>query len=166
MQSWCRTWPPNGPSRIRAKQKLLRKHKGACKNSWSQIGSLKSFTLTVSWNLAKLVKIFPGIIVRQHLTDRKLMGLPRERCADSRKAPLQYCCNLVCMKNGGRIPWNVTAICETFKISCLMLRHLCERRFGQPFERTNFSIWCNGRTSPYFCQRPVATPSVRQESLP
>ena len=27
MQSWCRTWPPNGSSRIRAKQKLLRKHK-------------------------------------------------------------------------------------------------------------------------------------------
>ena len=29
MQSWCRTWPPNGSSRVRAKQKLLRKHKGA-----------------------------------------------------------------------------------------------------------------------------------------
>ena len=35
MQSWCRTWPPNGSSRIRAKQKLLRKHKEACKSSWS-----------------------------------------------------------------------------------------------------------------------------------
>ena len=41
MQSWCRTWPPNGSSRIRANQKLLRKHKGACKSSWSRIGSLK-----------------------------------------------------------------------------------------------------------------------------
>ena len=30
MQSLCRTWPPNGFSRIRAKQKLLRKQKGAC----------------------------------------------------------------------------------------------------------------------------------------
>ena len=27
MQSWCRTWPPNGSSRILAKQKLGRKHK-------------------------------------------------------------------------------------------------------------------------------------------
>ena len=26
------------------------------------------------------------------------------------------------MKNDGRIPWNVTAICETSKISCLMGR--------------------------------------------
>ena len=25
--------------------------------------------------------------------------------------------------NGGRIPWKVAAICETFKISCLMRRH-------------------------------------------
>ena len=32
-QSWCKTWPPNGSSRIRAKQKLLRKHNGACKSS-------------------------------------------------------------------------------------------------------------------------------------
>ena len=36
MQSWCRTWPPNGSSRIRAKQKPLRKHKGACKSSWNR----------------------------------------------------------------------------------------------------------------------------------
>ena len=31
------------------------------------------------------------------------------------------------MKNGGRIPWNVTAIFETYKINY-------ERRFGVPFE--------------------------------
>ena len=63
--------PPGGYSRIRAQQELLRKHKGACKSSWSRIGSLKSFTLTILWNLAKPVKIFPGIIVREHHTDRK-----------------------------------------------------------------------------------------------
>ena len=62
MQSWCRTWPPNGSRRIRAKQKLHRKHKEACKSSWSAIGNLKSFTLTIPWNSAKLVKISPGII--------------------------------------------------------------------------------------------------------
>ena len=59
MQSWCRTWPPSGSSHIRAKQKLLRKHKGACKSSWSRMGSLKSVPLTIPWNLAKPVKIFP-----------------------------------------------------------------------------------------------------------
>ena len=71
MQSWCRTWPPNGFSRIRAKQKLLSKHKGAGKSSWSRIGSLKSFTLTILWNLAKLAKISPGIIARLHHIDQR-----------------------------------------------------------------------------------------------
>ena len=32
-----------------------------------------------------------------------------------KEGTLQYCCNQVWMKNGGRITWNVTAICETFK---------------------------------------------------
>ena len=82
MQSWCRTWPPNGSSRIRAKQKLLKKHKGACKGSWSQKGSLKSITQTIPWNLARLVKIFPGIIVRPHHTDQKQMGMLKEQCAE------------------------------------------------------------------------------------
>ena len=122
MQSWCRTWPPNGSSRIRAKQKLLRKHREACKSSWSQIGSLKSFTLTIPWNLAKLVKISPGIIARLHHIDRRLMELLKEQCAELKKVPLLYCCNQVWMKIGGQILWNVIPICETCKISCLMGR--------------------------------------------
>ena len=100
----------------------LRKPKGACKSSWSRIGSLQSFTLTVHWNLARPGKIFPGVIVRQHHTDRKQMGLVREQCAELRKEHLRHCCNQVWMKNGGQIPWNAIPICETFKISCLMGR--------------------------------------------
>ena len=42
----------------------------------------KSFTQTIPWNLAKPVKIFPGIIVRQHLTDQKRMRLPKEQCVE------------------------------------------------------------------------------------
>ena len=42
----------------------------------------RSFTLTIPWNLARLVKIFPGIIVRQHHTDHKQIGLLREQCAE------------------------------------------------------------------------------------
>ena len=62
MQSWCRTWPLNVSKHIRAKQKLHRKLKEACKSSWSPIGSPKSFALTILWNLANLVKISSGII--------------------------------------------------------------------------------------------------------
>ena len=105
---WIQSYP--------CKTKLLRKHKGACKSSWSRPGNQKSFTLTNPWNLANLVKIFPGIIVRRHRTDRKPMGLLRERYAGLRKGLLRYCCNQVWSKNGGPIPWRVIAICETFKI--------------------------------------------------
>ena len=51
------------------------------------------------------------------------MGLLREQCAEPRKGHLRYCCNEVWTKNGGRIPWNATATCESFKIHCLMGRH-------------------------------------------
>ena len=79
---WCRTWPLNGSRRIRAKTKLHKKPREACKSSWSQVGSLKSFTLTIPWNSAKLVKIFPGIIARLHHTDQRLMVLRKEQCAE------------------------------------------------------------------------------------
>ena len=49
-------WLLSGYNLTLVKRKLLRKHKRACKSSWSQIGSLKSFTLTILWNLARLVK--------------------------------------------------------------------------------------------------------------
>ena len=113
---WIQSYP------CKAK-KLLRKRRRAYKSSLSRRGNQKSFTLTTPKNLANLVKIFLGIILRQHRTDRKLMGLLRERYAGLRKGPLQYCCKQFWTKNGGRIPWNAAALCETFKISCLMGRH-------------------------------------------
>ena len=42
----------------------------------------KSFTVTILLNLASLVKNYTGIIVRQHHTDRKQMGLLKEQCAE------------------------------------------------------------------------------------
>ena len=45
-------------------------------------GFLKSFTLTIPWNPAKLVKISPGIIARLRHTDRRLMELLKEQCAE------------------------------------------------------------------------------------
>ena len=96
-------------------------------------GNLKSFTLTIPWNLASLVKIFPGIIVRQRHTDQKQMVLLREQCVELRKGNLRYCCNHVWTKNGGWIPWSVIAFCETFKTSLGCWEGICERRFGMPF---------------------------------
>ena len=43
---------------------------GNSKKLAKAIASLKSFTLTIPWKSAKLVKIFPGIIARLHHTDQ------------------------------------------------------------------------------------------------
>ena len=71
---WIQAYP--------CKQKLHRKLKEACKSSWNPRGDQKSFTLTIPWNSAKLVKISPGIIARLHHTDRGLMVLLKEQCAE------------------------------------------------------------------------------------
>ena len=71
---WIQAYP--------CKQKLLRKPREACKSSWSPIGSLKSFTLTIPWNSAKPVKISPGIIARLHHTDQRQMEFLKEQCAE------------------------------------------------------------------------------------
>ena len=84
---WIQVYP--------CKTKLHKKPREACKSSWNPRGNQKSFILTIPWNSAKLVKISPGIIARLHHTDRRLMVLQKERCANSRKAPLLYCCNRV-----------------------------------------------------------------------
>ena len=134
MQSWCRTWPPNGSSRIRAKRKLLRKHKGACKSSWSRIGSLKSFTLTIPWNLAKLVKIFPGIIARPHHTDRKLMGLLSRAVRKVKEGT-----SAVLLQSGLNENWWADSMeCYTYLRNVTDLlsdgKTPYERRFGEPFK--------------------------------
>ena len=78
VQDVATQWIQSYPCKTKTSQETQR----SLQSSWSQMGSLKSFTLTIPWNLAKPVKIFPGIIVRQHHTDRKQMGLLREQCAE------------------------------------------------------------------------------------
>ena len=45
-------------------------------------GNQKSLTLTIPQNLAKLVKTYLGIIVRQHLTVQRQMVLLKDRYAE------------------------------------------------------------------------------------
>ena len=115
---------------------FTRNPKELAKSSWSRIGSLKPFTLTIPWNLAKLVKIFPGIIVRRHHTDQKQMRLLKEQSAEKKKAPLPYCCNQVWMKIGG---WADSMECYTYlrNIQDLLSdgKTPYERRFGELFKR-------------------------------
>ena len=74
VQDLATQWIQSYPCKTKTSQETQR----SFQKCWSQIGSLKSFTQTFPWNLAKPVKIFPGIIVRRHHTDQKPMGLLRE----------------------------------------------------------------------------------------
>ena len=130
----------NGSRRIRARPKLRKKPREACKSSWSPRGNQKSSTLTIPWNLAKPVKIFPGITVRRHHTDQKQIGMLKEQCVELKKAPLPYCCSQVWTKIGGQIPWNVTPICETSHISYLMGRPLVKDVLGNHLKDRLFHL--------------------------
>ena len=103
-------------------------------NSWSRIGSLKSLTLTIPWNLAKPVKIFPGIIARLHHTVRKQNGIA-ERAARRVKEGT----SAVLLQSGLNESWWADSMeCYTYLRNMQDL--LCdgktpnERRFGEPFK--------------------------------
>ena len=49
MQSWCRTWPPKGSSRIRAKQKLLTCQENTSKDPFSRCETCKNLVYSLSW---------------------------------------------------------------------------------------------------------------------
>ena len=72
---WYKTGQHNGYNRTRAKQKLPR-------SLMKFLEPTRTFTLTLPWNWSSLARNYPGIIVRQRHTDRKHMGLLKERCAE------------------------------------------------------------------------------------
>ena len=76
-------------------------------SSWSRQRNQKSFTPTITWNLANPVNNYLGIIVRLHLIVLRQMALLKERYAGSKKEHMQYFCKPIWMKTGGMIPWSV-----------------------------------------------------------
>ena len=65
VQDLATQWIQSYPCRTKTSQETQR----SSQKFLGQMGSLKSFTLTIPWNMAKPLKIFPGIIVRRHHTD-------------------------------------------------------------------------------------------------
>ena len=61
--------------------------------------------------------------------------------------------------------FGVTAICETFKISCLMGKTPCERRCWIQFNEPIIPFGTNSRISPYLCERHIETTSIWFKSL-
>ena len=111
------------------------------------------------------MKIYPGIIVRQRLTVQKQMGLLRERYAGLKK---DFCCT-VAIRSGWKMRGGFRGVLllsakQTRSLVCW--ENILWTVIRRTIQWTNSSVWFDGRVSPYFCQRPVSTASVRQESLP
>ena len=60
---WYKILPLNGVTLFRAKRKLLRRRKGVYDCFSHRRESRKSFTFTIHWSLANLLKTYHGIIV-------------------------------------------------------------------------------------------------------
>ena len=81
------------------------------------------------WQLFGIWQVLPrnylGIILRWHHTDQHQI-ICRKSSAQSERRDIcgAIACGTVWVTNGGRILWNVTAICKTFKISCLMVSNI------------------------------------------
>ena len=144
-------------------KKLLRKHKRACKSSWSQIGNLKSFTLTFPWNLAKPVKIFPGIIVRRHHRS-KTNGIAERAVRRVKEGT-----SAVLLQSGLDENWWADSMeCYTYLRNVQDLlsggKTTYEGRFGNHLKDRSFRL-VHWLSILYLCERPVKNPSIWKESL-
>ena len=64
------------------KQNFTRNPKKLAKVPGTREETKSHSPLTIPWNSAKLVKIFPGIIARLHHIDPRLMVLRKGQCAE------------------------------------------------------------------------------------
>ena len=90
--------------------------------------------MTVPWNSAKLVKIFPGIIVRQHHTDRKQNGIGERAVRRVKEST-----SAVLLQSGLNESWWADSMeCFTYLRNVTYLlsdgKTPYERRFGKPFK--------------------------------
>ena len=81
MLLWQLIWPLNGFNLARAKRKLLRRRKRVDGYFSTRLKCWNSFTLTIRWNWANLLKIYHGIIVLPQLIDLRRTALLNKQCA-------------------------------------------------------------------------------------
>ena len=78
MQSWYKIWLLNGHNHALVKPKILWLRKGV-RESFTEPSEKPIVTETNTWNLAQLVKNYPGIIVLERLTAPRQLAQLREQ---------------------------------------------------------------------------------------
>ena len=119
------------------------------------LGADKETQSHLHWQFPRIwqipVKIFHGITVRRHHTDRKQMGLQKELCAEWEKGHLRCCCSPVWMTNGGRIPWKCHCYLRSIQDLLSDGKTPYERQFGVPKKGPIIPSGSDGRVSPCVC---------------
>ena len=120
--------------RIRAKTRLHKKPREACKSSWNPRGNQKSFTLTIPWNLAKPVKILLGIICTSTPHRSETNGIAERAVRRVKEGT-----SAVLLQSGLNESWWAHSMeCYTYLRNVTDLlsdgKTPYERRFGQPFK--------------------------------
>ena len=140
--SWFKILPLNGSSLIRVKVKLYRIQK-SLRKFLEPSGKPKVIYNDNSLEFANPVKVYHGIIGRQHLVDLRRVALLNEQYEESKEHQL-FCCSQDWTREGGPILWNAIVICETFKTSWrrgkLFVKGHSENHFKGPIS----SIWSIG----------------------
>ena len=114
-------------------KKLLKKHRGACKSSWSRDRNPSH----LHWQFLGIYQSLWRYFLKSLYVDTKQIRNKwdcwKSSAQSKKKAPQPYCCYQVWMNLGRHIPWyvtplkNVTDLWSDGKIPY-------ERRFGQPFK--------------------------------
>ena len=118
---WYESWQHSGYNHTQVQQKLLRKRRRACKSFGADKETKSHLHWQFLWIWQNPVETYPGIIVRQRHTNRKHMGLLREKCAEQKKGHLQ-------LQSGLDNEWwadSMECYCylQIFRICYLMGRH-------------------------------------------
>ena len=150
MQSWCRTWPPNGSRRIRAKPKLLRKRRRACKSFWNPNRKPKVIYTDNSLEFGKACEDLSWNHCTSAPHRSETNGIVERAVRRVKEGT-----SAVLLQSGLNESWwedsmeCYTDICETFKISSLMGKlhtrdvlgnHLKDRSFRLVHWLSNFPV--------------------------
>ena len=160
LQSWCRTWPPNGVNVISVQKKNISGDtKELAKVSRAVGGSRKSLTLTIPWTFGKACEDLSWNHCTSTPHSSETNGIAKRAVCRIKE---EYVCCIVAirswMKIGGLVLWNVTPI---YEMSTDLLSegktHRTKGEFGQPCIGPGYSVWFTGWVLPYLCERRSRT---------
>ena len=134
--SWYEIWQLNGLNHIRVKEKTSQETERSSRKFLEPPEARNEKTLTIQWNLANLVKTYPGIVVRQHLSVQRQKGI-----AERAVRRIMEGTSVVQLQSGLDEKWwadSMECYCYLRHTQDLLfdVKTPFEWRFGEPFKGT------------------------------